>query len=165
MKTISVSNAFNLQLNNLWSQLCNLASNPVWRQLQEVAWYQNKNGAIDELKEYIRDQIRFNYEYELPKNWSLPMKDEKFQPGTVVVWDCLNLNDNYWTSLSEKERKKYYGALGYGLEKKKLFVFLTAILDADGEDSGHCILVDLDDGHLETMRHTNEFRKATEEEF
>ena len=92
-------------------------------------------------------------------------KKKKFKRGTVVVWDSSNFNQKWWENLSEEDRKKYYGPLGYGSEKKKLFVFLTAILDSNGEDMGHCVLVDMDDGHLEVMRHTDEFRIVTEEEF
>ena len=85
---------------------------------------------------------------------------KKFKRGTVVVFEPKNFNPNYWKTLSEEDRLRYYSALGYGQKKQKLFVFLMEI-----EKSGHCILVDLDDGHLETMRHISDFRKATDEEF
>ncbi len=88
------------------------------------------------------------------------MKKKTFKQGTVVIWDSANFNPDYWNNLSEIDRVKYYGALGYGSEKKKLFVFMCEI-----NDSGHCVLVDLDDGHIEKMRHTCEFRKATDDEF
>lgn len=88
-----------------------------------------------------------------------------FEPGTVVVWEPNNFNPDFWNKLPEEDRIKYYGPLGYGREKKKLFVYLTEILDADGDPSGHCVLVSMDDQKIETMRHTDEFRKATEEEF
>jgi hypothetical protein len=88
----------------------------------------------------------------------------KFKPGTVVVFEPNNFTREYWNSLSEKERSKYYGDLGYGQTKPKLFVFLTEILDEDG-DSSHCVLISLDNQKIETMRHTSDFRKATTEEF
>lgn len=87
-----------------------------------------------------------------------------FKQGTVVVWDPTKFNPSYWNKLSEEDRLKYYGDLGYGQKKPKLFVFLTEILDSDGDDSGHCVLISLSDQKVETMRHTSEFRKATDEE-
>lgn len=92
-------------------------------------------------------------------------KKKTFKRGTVVVWDHTNFNPEFWENLSEKDRIKYYGPLGYGSKKKKLFVFLDPIFDPDGSDSGHCVLVSLDDQTVETMRHTAEFRKATDDEF
>ncbi len=91
-------------------------------------------------------------------------KRTKFKRGTVVVFEPKNFNSEYWAGLSEEDRVKYYGPLGYGQEKIKLFVFLAEILDPDGESSGHCVLADMDDGHVEIMRHTSDFRKATDEE-
>jgi hypothetical protein len=89
-----------------------------------------------------------------------------FEPGTVVVFEPDNFNPEYWNNLSEEDRIKYYGLLGYGQEKKKLFVFICEILDSfDSRPSGHCILISLDDQQIETMRHTSDFRKATDEEF
>lgn len=95
-----------------------------------------------------------------------------FKNGDVVVWDGPNqLNPDYWNDLSEEDRIKYYGPLGYGQEKPKLFVYLTSIMDPVTEPytyrypSGHCVLVSLDDQKIETMRHDIEFRLATDEEF
>lgn len=89
----------------------------------------------------------------------------KFPPGQVVVFDPSNFNPDFWNNLPESERIKCYGSLGYGSPKKKLFVFLSPILDTEGNDTGHCVLVSLDDQHIETMRHTSDFRVASEEEF
>jgi len=86
---------------------------------------------------------------------------EKMKPGTVVIFNTDSFNPEFWSKLSEEDKIKYYGSLGYGSNKKKFFVFLTEVKNAPG----HCILVDLDDGHLETMRHTYNFREVTEEEF
>lgn len=88
------------------------------------------------------------------------MKPKKFKKGTVVVFEPKNFNKKWWKNLSEEDRIKYYGVLGYGQEKQKLWVFLTEIRQAPG----HCVLVDMDDGHIEVMRHTSDFREATEEE-
>ena len=42
----------------------------------------------------------------------------------------------------------------------KFFVFICEI-----NESGHCVLVDMDTDKVITMRHTCDFREATEEEF
>jgi len=83
-----------------------------------------------------------------------------FKPGTVVVFDPASFNPNFWDGLSEDERVKYYGELGYGSKKLKLFVFVCEI-----NESGHCLLVDMDTGLNVLMRHTYNFRPATDEEF
>lgn len=85
----------------------------------------------------------------------------KFSHGTVVVFDPTSFNPAFWDKLPEQEKIKYYGSLGYGSEKKKFFVFLTEIKNAPG----HCVLVDLDDGRIEVMRHTSDFREVNEDEF
>ena len=92
-------------------------------------------------------------------------KDSVFIPGQVVVFDSSSFNPDWWNKLPEEDRIKYYGSLGYGMKKPKLFVFLSAILDNEGNDTGHCVLVDMDDQHVETMRHTSDFRLASDEEF
>ena len=62
---------------------------------------------------------------------------KKFKRGTVVVFEPNNLNQKFWNGLTEKDRVKYYGPLGYGQEKLKMWVFLTEIRNAPG----HCVLV------------------------
>lgn len=86
---------------------------------------------------------------------------KKFKNGTVVVFEPKNFNPEYWNNLSENDRIKYYGALGYGAKKPKFFVYLTSIRNAPG----HCVLVSLDDQKIETMRHDSDFREVEEEEF
>lgn len=86
---------------------------------------------------------------------------KNFKKGTVVVFDPESFNKNFWKNLSEEDKIKYYGSLGYGTNKKKFFVFLTEVRNAPG----HCLLVDLDDGHIETMRHIYNFREVKEDEF
>lgn len=87
-------------------------------------------------------------------------KKRSFKPGTVVVFDPESFNPDFWNKLKEEDRIKYYGELGYGSSRIKLFVFLCEI-----NDSGHCVLVDMDNNRVITMRHTCDFRAATEEEF
>ena len=86
---------------------------------------------------------------------------KKFKPGTVVVWDHSNFNRKWWDKLPEEDRKKYYEVLGYGREKPVFFVFLCEIINAPA----HCVLVNMDNQKVETMRHTSEFREVTEDEF
>lgn len=88
-----------------------------------------------------------------------------FKPGSVVVFESKTFNQEYWDGLSEADRLKYYGALGYGQAKQKLFVYICTILDANQCLSGHCVLMDMDDQHLESMRHYNNFRLATDDEY
>jgi hypothetical protein len=88
------------------------------------------------------------------------MKGKTFKTGTVVVFDPESFNPKFWDSLSEEDRVKYYGELGYGSGRTKLFVFLCEV-----NDSGHCVLVDMDTNKVITMRHTCDFREATDEEF
>lgn len=85
---------------------------------------------------------------------------KQFKPGTVVVFDPKSFNPNFWDKLSEEDRIKYYGELGYGSNKLKFFVFLCEV-----NESGHCVLLDLDTNQILSMRHTCDFRQATEEEF
>ena len=93
------------------------------------------------------------------------MKRKKFKRGTVVVFEPKHFNKDWWNKQSEEDLLKWYGPLGYGQKKKKLFVFICEVLDMDGDPSGHCVLISLDDQKIETMRHTSDFRKATEDEF
>jgi hypothetical protein len=95
-------------------------------------------------------------------------KKSKIKPGSVVVFCPDNFNQSYWNGLSEKDRKKYYGALGYGEKKPKLFVYICEISDSSGYDTGHCVLISMDHHkplQIEIMRHTSDFRLANEEEF
>jgi hypothetical protein len=86
---------------------------------------------------------------------------KNFTQGTVVVFNPNNFNPEFWNSLSEEEKIRCYGPIGYGSHKPKFFVFLTEIKNAPG----HCVLADLDDGSIQVMRHTSDFREATEDEF
>ena len=86
---------------------------------------------------------------------------KEFEPGTVVVFDPTHFNPDFWSGLKEKDKIKHYGSLGYGQEKLHFFTFLCEIKNAPG----HCVLVSLEDQHIETMRHTVDFREVTEEEF
>ena len=95
-----------------------------------------------------------------------------FAIGSVVVFNPDCFNKQFWDNLSEEDRIKYYGPLGYGQKKKKLFIYMGEILNAPDEfcnnkqfSSGHCVLVDMDTSKLEIMRHSSDFRLADESEF
>ena len=83
-----------------------------------------------------------------------------FRMGATVVFDPETFNPDFFSGLSEEERLLYYGDLGYGSEKPVLFTFLGE----HSPQSGHCILINMKNQKIETMRHTSDFRLATEEE-
>lgn len=80
-----------------------------------------------------------------------------FSPGDTLVFDPKTFNTEYWEGLSENDRIKYYGDLGYGSDKLVLFTYLCE----HNPQAGHCVLVNMDNQKIETMRHTNNFRLAT----
>lgn len=84
----------------------------------------------------------------------------KFKLGDTVVFDVSSFNPEYWDNLSEKDRKKYYGDLGYGDKALHRFIFICE----HNPQTGHCVLISMRNQRVETMRHTNNFRLATEDE-
>lgn len=54
---------------------------------------------------------------------------KNFKKGTVVVFDPESFNKDFWKNLSEEDKIKYYGSLGYGtkqpMKKKILEVSFT----------------------------------------
>lgn len=96
-------------------------------------------------------------------------RKKKLIDGDVVVFDPSAFNVDFWNSLTEREKKKFYGRFGYGAKKLKTFVYLQDVFLPDvykGKRmfSGHCLLVDLDTKQI-VFAHPDEFRKATESEF
>jgi len=83
-----------------------------------------------------------------------------FKPGDTVVFDPDSFNPYMWSKMSEDDKIKYYGPLGYGREKPLLFTFLCE----HSPQVGHCVLVNMETQQIETMRHTSDFRLATDEE-
>jgi len=83
-----------------------------------------------------------------------------FNIGDTVLFDCNNLNPDHWNNLSETQRLEYYGYLGYGDKRQKLFSFITEMIP----QFGHCILIDISNGKIITMVHIDLLRLATEEE-
>lgn len=83
-----------------------------------------------------------------------------FKMGDTVVFEPKNLNPDFFNNLSEEEKLRYYGDLGYGSKKPVFFTFICEHMP----QSSHCILVNMQNQKIETMRHINDFRLATEEE-
>jgi hypothetical protein len=83
-----------------------------------------------------------------------------FQLGDAVVFEPKSFNPEWWDKQSEADLVKWYGRLGYKSERPHVFVYICEINSAPG----HCVLVSLQDQHIETMRHTSDFRMATDEE-
>jgi hypothetical protein len=83
-----------------------------------------------------------------------------FRLGDTVVFDPDTLNKEFWENLPEQHKLKFYGSLGYGSGAWTLFTFITEHYP----QAGHCMLVSMEDQHIETMRHTNNFRLVSEDE-
>jgi hypothetical protein len=94
------------------------------------------------------------------KNPKKSKRPPSFKPGDTLVFEPKNFNPEYWAGLSEEDRVKYYGALGYGAARPHLFTFICE----HNPQRGHCVLVSMQDQHVETMRHPTDFRLATEDE-
>ena len=78
-----------------------------------------------------------------------------FNPGDTVAFDPDTIN------LSEKLKIKYYSDL-YDFKNNEpiLFTFLCH----HRPQTGHCVLINMDNQKIETMRHTSNFRLVTDEE-
>jgi hypothetical protein len=83
-----------------------------------------------------------------------------FKPGDTVVFDPDSFNPEWWNALSEKERLRYYGCLGYGRDKPLLFTFICEY----HPQIGHCVLINMENQKIETMCHISDFRLAIENE-
>ena len=83
-----------------------------------------------------------------------------FRLGDTVIFDHTTLNEKFWDSLSEEDRLKYYGSLGYGKDRPVLFTFICEHYP----QTGHCLLINMHNQQIETMRHTVNFRLATDDE-
>jgi hypothetical protein len=83
-----------------------------------------------------------------------------FDPGTVVAFNPESFDPQYWSALSEEQKFKYFGRMGYGSESPVYFVFLCEIKQAPG----HCVLVPMKGGNPITMVHTCNLKEAAFEE-
>lgn len=87
-------------------------------------------------------------------------KRRKFKLGDTVVFEPKNFNKKWWDAQKKEDLLRYYGSLGYNAPKLHLFMFVAE----HSQQPGHCTLISLADQHVETMRHTSDFRLATEDE-
>lgn len=84
-----------------------------------------------------------------------------FKPGDTVAFDPTSFNPEYWDNLTLGQKEYYYGDL-YDFEHDKpiLFTFLCE----HHPQTGHCVLVNMDNQKVETMRHTCDFRLVGDDE-
>ncbi len=87
-------------------------------------------------------------------------KPKSFKLGDTVVFDPTTFNPEYWDNEPETNKILYYGVLGYGAKKPHLYTFICE----HQQQGGHCVLISMEDQHVETMRHTENFRLATDDE-
>lgn len=87
--------------------------------------------------------------------------DYEFEMGDTVFFDVDSFNPEYWNGLSMDDKKKYYGDL-YDFDNYKPihFTFITE----HQPQTGHCVLINMSNQKVETMRHTDNFRLALEDE-
>ena len=89
-----------------------------------------------------------------------PRRNVIFTPGATVRWTSKGFRASYWNSLTEEQRAKYYGELGYGIDTPKLFTFLCH----HRPQVGHCVIVSMDDQKVHTMVHTDELELVPDDE-
>tara|TARA_Y100000310_G_scaffold81453_1_gene78009 strand:+ start:799 stop:1098 length:300 start_codon:yes stop_codon:yes gene_type:complete len=88
--------------------------------------------------------------------------DPMYKPGDTVVFDPSNLNPSFWSNLSEEDRVRFYGPLGYGRDEDKPLLF-TFVCEHRPQ-TGHCVLINMETQEIETMRHMSNFRLVTDDE-
>lgn len=85
-----------------------------------------------------------------------------FRMGDTVMFDPESFNPDYWDNLSNSDKRKYYGDL-YNFDNPDhpyLFTFITEHYP----QHGHCILINMQNQKIETMRHTSNFRLVEDDE-
>lgn len=108
-----------------------------------------------------------------------------FKPGDTVIFSLKNINTDFWMNLTNSEKIKYYGDffhLEYDFSKydlsccqpllnphntipienckPKLFTYVCE----HSPQFGHCVLMDINNGELLPMCHTNNFRLVSDDE-
>lgn len=81
--------------------------------------------------------------------------------GDTVFFDPDSFNPEYWNKLSIADKKKYYGDL-YDFNNNKPIPF--TFLCYHSPQVGHCVLVNMKNQKVETMRHPDNFRLAEDHE-
>lgn len=99
--------------------------------------------------------------------FGLQKENNMFKSGDTVIFDKDSFTKEFWNGLTEEAKVEYYGRYGYETIywpgqtcRVKLFTFICE----HSPQTGHCVLMDMDDGKLLPMCHTNNFKLATEDE-
>lgn len=82
--------------------------------------------------------------------------------GDTVTFDPDSFNQEFWDSLPETDKRQYYGDL-YNFDnpqKPHLFTFICE----HNPQTGHCVLINMQNQRVETMRHISDFRLVSDEE-
>ena len=90
------------------------------------------------------------------------MREIKFHTGDTVIFDPNSFNPKFWNNLSCEDKRKDYGDICNFDNPDRPFLF-TFITEHSPQD-GHCVLINMKNQKVETMRHTSDFRLAAEEE-
>lgn len=86
----------------------------------------------------------------------------KFKPGDTVVFNIESFNSEYWDGLSETRKREYYGML-YNFNNPEDPYFFTFLAE-HWPQHGKCVLVNMQNQVVETMREMRSFRKVGEDE-
>ena len=81
-----------------------------------------------------------------------------FRLGDTVTFDPDSFNPSFWDGLTEEEKVRYYGPIGY--KNDKTFTFICEM----HPQQGHCILIEIGTGRVETMRHTCDLKLVEDDE-
>lgn len=137
----------------------------VWRLFErniinniEVHPYQLFNGIVDETisinnKKYIGDIVDGLNRLYTPTD---------FQIGDTLIFDPNSFDQEYWNKLSDEDKRKYYGDL-YNFDNPDDPYFFTFIAE-HAPQNGHCILINMQNQKIETMRHISDFRLVNDDE-
>lgn len=117
---------------------------------------QDKKQLLFFLKEDINCDFN-NVKEELEEQKDL---HKSFEPGDTIVFEPKTFNPAFW-KMSIDEKKKYYGDL-YDFDNNKPYLF--TFLCEHSPQFGHMVIINMDNQKIETMRHIDDFRLATEEE-
>lgn len=88
--------------------------------------------------------------------------NKKFKPGDTLIFDPTSFNPDYWNGMTLDQQKRYYGDL-YNFENPEK-PFLFTFICEHFPQHGHCVLVNMDNQKVETMRHISDFRLVKDNE-
>lgn len=88
-------------------------------------------------------------------------KNKQFKLGDSITFN-FKLYKKMLENLSEEEKIKRFGSVGYGRPKNNPLVF-TYICEHFPQND-HCVLVNMSTKEITIMRHISDYRFATEDE-